>query len=119
MLNATVMNIIYNVINLLVLFIAFRLILFKRVDRVMTQRRDEIDHATDSAKKMEAEAEALKEDYAKKLQEADKECEGIIAKSRQDGFDEYEKIVGEAKEKADQIITEARHTCTRQEEKSR
>lgn len=111
MLNATVMNIIYNVINLLVLFIAFRLILFKRVDRVMTQRRDEIDHATDSAKKMEAEAEALKEDYAKKLQEADKECEGIIAKSRQDGFDEYEKIVGEAKEKADQIITEARHNA--------
>ena len=105
------MNIVYTVINLLILFIVFKLFLFKRVDIILQARRDEIEKATRSAKKKEREAEQLKEDYAKKLQAADKECEDLINKSRKDGYDEYDRIISDANEKADQIIEEAKHNA--------
>ena len=111
MLNVSVMNVVYTVINLLILFVVFKLFLFKRVDAVMTARRDEIEKANNSAKKKEQEAEKLKEEYALKLQDADKECEEIVAKSRKDGYDEYDRIVSDAKDKAEQIISEAKHNA--------
>ena len=111
MLNVSVMNIVYTVINLLILFVVFKLFLFKRVDAVMTARRDEIDNVNNSAKQKEQEAEKLKEDYSLKLANADKECEEIIAKSRRDGYDEYDRIVSDAKDKAEQIIAEAKHNA--------
>ncbi len=111
MLNVSIMNIVYTVINLLILFVVFKLFLFKRVDAVMTARRDEIDNVNNSAKQKEQEAEKLKEDYSLKLANADKECEEIIAKSRKDGYDEYDRIVSDAKDKAEQIIAEAKHNA--------
>ena len=111
MLNISVMNIVYTAINLLVLYVVFRLFLFKRVDAILHKRREEIDHATDEALKKEKEAEDLKESYNKKLQQADKECDEIIAKSKKDGYDEYDRIIKDAKDKAEQIIVEAKHNA--------
>ncbi len=111
MLNVSFMNIVYTVCNLLILFVVFRLFLFKRVDNILQARREEIENATKSAEKREREAESLKENYAKKLQEADKECEEIISKSRKDGYDEYDRIISDANAKADQIISEAKHNA--------
>ncbi len=111
MLNISVMNIVYTVINLLILYVVFRVFLFKRVDAVMSERSREIDDSIISANKKEQEAEQLKEDYALKLQNADKECEEIVAKSRKDGYDEYDRIVNDAKNKAEQIIAEAKHNA--------
>jgi F-type H+-transporting ATPase subunit b len=105
------MNIVYTAINLLILYVVFRLFLFKRVDTVLNERRNEIDHATDAALKKEKEAEELKESYNQKLQQADKECDEIIAKSKKDGYDEYDRIIKDAKDKAEQIIVEAKHNA--------
>ncbi|MCR5342810.1 ATP synthase F0 subunit B [Butyrivibrio sp. FC2001] len=111
MLNISIMNVVWTVINLLILYVVFRLLLFKRVDAVLQKRREEIEHATDEAVKKEKEAEDLKESYAKKLQEAGKECDEMISKSKKDGYDEYDRIINEAKEKAEQIIVEAKHNA--------
>ncbi len=111
MLNISIMNVVWTVINLLILYVVFRLLLFKRVDAVLQKRREEIEHATDEAVKKEKEAEDLKENYAKKLREAGKECDELISKSKKDGYDEYDRIIGEAKEKAEQIIIEAKHNA--------
>ncbi len=111
MLNISIMNVVYTAINLLILYVVFRLFLFKRVDAILNKRREEIDHATDEALKKEKEAEDLKESYSKKLQEADNECDEIIAKSKKDGYDEYDRIIKDAKDKAEQIIIEAKHNA--------
>lgn len=111
MLNISIMNLVYTVINLLILYIVFRLFLFKRVDAVLQKRREEIEHATDEALKKEKEAEELKENYAKKLQDAGKECDDLISQSKKDGYDEYDRIVSDAKAKAEQIIVEAKHNA--------
>lgn len=111
MLNITVMNVVYTVINLLILYIVFRIFLFKRVDAVLQARRDEVEESQKNIEKLEKDAEELKESYSLKLRDADKECEEIVSKSRQDGYDEYDRIVSDAKTKADQIIAEAKHNA--------
>ena len=105
------MNIVYTVINLLILYVVFRLFLFKRVDAVLQKRREEIEQVTAEAVKKEKEAENLKESYAKKLQDVGKECDEMVAKSKKDGYDEYDRIINDAKEKAEQIIIEAKHNA--------
>lgn len=105
------MNIVYTVINLLILYVVFRLFLFKRVDAVLQKRREEIEQATAEAVKKEKEAENFKESYAKKLQDVGKECDEMVAKSKKDGYDEYDRIINDAKEKAEQIIIEAKHNA--------
>ncbi|WP_408071218.1 ATP synthase F0 subunit B [Butyrivibrio sp. JL13D10] len=111
MLNISIMNIVYTVINLLILYVVFRLFLFKRVDAILIRRREEIEHATDEAMKKEKEAEELKESYAKKLQEVGRECDELVAQSKKDGYDEYDRIINDAKSKAEQIIVEAKHNA--------
>lgn len=111
MLSISIMNIVYTVINLLILYVVFRLFLFKRVDAVLQKRREEIEQATAEAVKKEKEAENLKESYAKKLQDVGKECDEMVAKSKKDGYDEYDRIINDAKEKAEQIIIEAKHNA--------
>ena len=111
MLNVSIMNIVWTVINLLILYVVFRLFLFKRVDAILQQRRDEIEHAEDEAMKKEQEAEALKESYAQKLHGAGRECDDLIAQSKKEGYEEYDRIINDAKEKAEQIIIEAKHNA--------
>ncbi len=111
MLSISLWNVLLTVINLLLLYIAFKLFLFKRVDAILQLRREEIEHAKDEATKKEQEAEDLKESYAKKLSEVGKECDELIAKSKKDGYDEYDRIINDAKAKAEQIIVEAKHNA--------
>ncbi len=111
MLSVTFMNVVWTVINLLILYVVFRLFLFKRVDAILQLRREEIDHATDEAHRKEKEAESLKESYVQKLNDAGKECEDLIAQSKKDGYDEYDRIITDAKQKAELIITEAKHNA--------
>ena len=111
MLNISIMNVVWTVINLLILYIVFKLFLFKRVDAILLKRREEIEHTKAEAIRKEREAEELKESYAKKLQGAGKECEDLVAQSKKDGYDEYDRIINDAKTKAEQIIIEAKHNA--------
>ncbi len=111
MLNISIMNVVWTVINLLILYIVFKLFLFKRVDAILLKRREEIEHTKAEAQRKEREAEELKESYAKKLQGAGKECEDLVAQSKKDGYDEYDRIINDAKAKAEQIIIEAKHNA--------
>ena len=111
MLNISIMNVVWTVINLLILYIVFKLFLFKRVDAILLKRREEIEHTNAEAQRKEREAEELKESYAKKLQGAGKECEDLVAQSKKDGYDEYDRIINDAKAKAEQIIIEAKHNA--------
>ncbi len=111
MLNISVMSIVYTLINLFILYMVCKIFLFKRVDLILHKRREEIENASELARKKNQEAESLKEKYSKKLKAADEEAEGIISKSREDGYDEYDRIVSDAKLKAEQIISEAKHNA--------
>ena len=51
----------------------------------------------------------LKEEYASKLKEADKEVDAILADARKKGIAREEKIIGDAKAEAGRIMENAHH----------
>lgn len=102
------MSIIYTIINLLILYAFFRKFLFKRVDRILKERKEQIDeagqHLTEEIGKA-AEEKAHYEAEAKKLAE---EKEAALAEWRGKGFEEYNRIVSDAKVEAGRIVADAR-----------
>ena len=108
MLNISLVNIAFTIINLLILFFVFKKFLFERVDNILKQRQEEVENATMEAEIAIRDAKAKQREYERKLAIADEEKETILSDIKKQGFDEYEKIVLDARKKGDQIIKEAR-----------
>jgi F-type H+-transporting ATPase subunit b len=118
-LNISLVNIVCTIINLLLLYVVFKKFLFGRVDEILKKRQEEVDEASAAADKAIEEARAAKSEYEKKISMADEEKETILADIKKQGFDEYERIVLDARKKGDQIITQARHNAQEEAKKAR
>lgn len=109
--NVNIMNIVYTIINLLILFFLCKKFLFGRVDKILTKRMEEVDEATKAADLATENAKETKRLYERKIELADEEKEQILADIKKQGYDEYDRIVDEAKKKGEQIIVEAKHNA--------
>lgn len=105
------MDVVYTIINILILFAVFRIFLFKRVDRILEERKNDIDTAKDDAIKMQNEAEAVKAEYNSRIEDIESEKEAAVSAVRQDAYKEYDRIVADARKQADNILIEARKTA--------
>lgn len=119
MLEFSPINIICTIANLLILYGIFRIFLFKRVDDILMKRKEEVDEATKAADLAAAKALATKKEYEDRIALADEEKEQILADIKKQGYDEYERIVGDAKKRGEQIITEARHNAEVENERAK
>lgn len=111
MLSISIVNIVFTIINLLILYIAFKKLLFGRVDAILKARQEEVDHATEAADKAIEEATAVKKEYEEKITLADEEKVRLLSDIKKQGYEEYERIVNDAKKKGEGIITEAKYTA--------
>ncbi len=119
MLDFSIVNIVCIVINLLVLYIIFKKFLFDRVDRVVMKRKEEVDEATRAADLATQKALDTKKEYEEKIALADEEKEQILDDIKKQGYDEYERIVSDAKKKGEQIIIEAKHNAEVENERAK
>ena len=92
-------------INVFILFFALSYFLFNPVQKALKNRSDKIKNEIENAKKQEAEAIALKEQYQKKLADTGAEVEKIIEDARKNAKKMSEDIVAEARTEAQNIIT--------------
>lgn len=100
-------NLVFTIINLLVLFVAMRIFFFKPIKKVIEDRQAEADRQFEEAKEKQEEAEALKNRYEASLAEAETEKKKILAKARQDADVEYQKILKDAQDAADEVVSSA------------
>lgn len=91
-------------INVFILFFALSYFLFNPVQKVLKNRSDKIKNEIENAKKQEAEAIALREEYEKKLADTRVEAETIMEDARKNAKKMSEEIVAEAKAEAQNII---------------
>lgn len=119
MLDFSPINIICTVANLLILFVIFRIFLFGRVDKILMKRREEVEEATKAADLATKNAIATKKEYENRIALADEEKEQILADIKKQGYDEYERIVAEAKKKGEKIIIEAKHNAEVENERAK
>lgn len=100
-------NILFTVINLIILLFILKKFLFSKVLGIIEEREKLIQSKFDEASKTEIDAAALKAHYEDKLAHADNQAEEIIKKSEQEAAIYYKNAVQEAEEKADQLLKEA------------
>ena len=107
MINVSFWNIAFTVINLLILFVAFRIFFFKPIKEVIAKRQAEANELFDKATEEENKAGELVKEYEQKLQSAEEEKKQIIAAARKTADGEYQNIVADAKADAKQIHADA------------
>ena len=105
--------------NLLVLFLIIKKFLFKPVQNVMAKRQAEIDEHYKTAEEAEKHALLAKEEFDKKLLSADEEAASILKEATVRADRRGEKIIEEAKEKADVIVRGAQAEAALERKKAK
>ncbi len=110
-------NILWTIINLLILYVIARKFLFGPVRKVLAARQAEIDKQFADARTAQEDAQKLKEQYQESLDGAEKERLDILSQARDRAGEEYERILSEAKSTADKLVADAQRTADREQEK--
>ena len=112
MLQLDVWNVLFTVINLLILFVLMRIFLYKPVQKIIAARQAEADKQFDEAAAKQSEAEELKTKYEAVLNEKKK----VVAEARKTADEEYQRIVTDAHKTASQIKDDAEAEAISQKE---
>lgn len=97
-------SLVFNIINLIVLYLAMKKFLIGPVTRIMDQRRQLIEGGLAGAREKEQQADELKAQYEAALGSAKEESRRILEDSKKTAKEEEERILREANEKARVIM---------------
>ena len=101
-------TVVFTFINIIVLYIILRKLLFKPVAKHMDDRSNKIQEALDLAEEAKRKVDEMKEEYDAKLRLAKEEGNQIIEDYKKRADKEYEVAVATAKQEADLIIQKAK-----------
>lgn len=101
-------NLLFTVINILILYFIVRKFLFKPVQKILDARQAEIDGQYADAEKAQTAAEELKKEYETSMSHIAEEKETILSETREKAGQEYEKILDDARAQADKIVEDAK-----------
>ncbi|MCM1184817.1 MAG: F0F1 ATP synthase subunit B [Roseburia sp.] len=96
------------IIAMFFLFLFASHFLFNPVRKMLSDRQEKIKGELEQAASDQAEAAKTRALYEEKLNQADKEAEGILADARKRGMENEAKIVADAKAEAAKIVERAR-----------
>lgn len=100
-------NVLFEIVNILVLFLLMKKFLFGPVLAVIEKRRELIEQQLSEAENAEKQALELKNQYEDKLQTAHQESYDIVDQAKVRAGKEYERIVEKANGEAEKIIEDA------------
>lgn len=100
-------QIIISLANLVILFLILKKFLFKPVKKVLAERQKALDERYDEAEKAVAQAEESRNSWEEKMQSAKAEADSIIKTASDDAKHRSDRIVAEARDKADGIVRQA------------
>ena len=101
-------NILFTIVNLLILFWALRRFLFKPVREIMEKRADDIRNSFEEADQDRREAEEYKEQCRNQLGNIDEAKKQAQEEARRDAAKEYNRILADARKEAARIIQESK-----------
>ena len=118
-LNLNLWTIFFTLFNAVVLYLILRKLLFTPVMSFIEQRRSMIKSEIAAADNVRVEADALKEEYGKKLANIDEEKKAIIDEARRMSSYIYDKSRKEAEKEKERILKSAETERSRLYEKTR
>lgn len=111
-------NLLFTVINLLLLFVVVRVFLFNPIKKVMAKRQEEFDKQYTDAQATTDKANELKKKYEDSLNNVDEEKSAIMNEARMKASEEHDRIVADAQKEAARIIETARKAAAIEKEKT-
>lgn len=109
-------NLIFTVVNVLVLCLAVRIFLWKPVHKVLDERQANVDASLADAAKAKPEAEALVEEQKAFRANVEEEKSAALAEARKQAQAESSRIVADAHSRADVILREAENDAQSRKE---
>ncbi len=111
-------NLVFTIINLLILYFLMRKFLFKPVNGIIAAREEIIRKQFAEAEEAKAQAEKLKEDYEISLKDAKEEADQIVSDARKKARAEYERILKAANEDAEKKLHRTERIIAEEKAKS-
>jgi F-type H+-transporting ATPase subunit b len=99
---------VITIVNIVILCVILRAILFKPVTKFMADRAKKIQSAIDQAEKDRAQARKLLAEYEGKLKDADASAEEIVRAARENAEREAARIIAGGKAAAEALTAAAR-----------
>lgn len=103
-ISVNIWQILISLLNLFLIFIIIKKFMFVPVKKMLALRQAAVDTQYSDAEKAKADALADKENWEEKMKTADSEAEEIIKKAADTAKLRGDRIVSDAREKADGII---------------
>lgn len=100
-------TILFTLINTLLIFLAFKFILFKRVDAILAKRQDEVNATYTAADDALASANSDKKKYAEAMAGAKAEASQIITNAEKKAQHAGDAILEEARQEAQAVREKA------------
>ena len=111
-------NVVFTIINLIVLYLGLRKFLIGPVTNVMEQRKQMIEGQIADANNLRTEAGDLKKQYEGMLAQAHEESAELLEKTRKSAQAEYENRINAADAEAEKIIENAHKTVELERDKT-
>ena len=112
-------TILFTLINTLLIFLAFKFILFKRVDAILEQRQQEVSATYTKADDALAAANSDKEQYAQAMAGAKEEAAALISRAEKKAQQEGDQILAEARTEAAHVRERAAAQTEREKVQAR
>ena len=102
------LNLLYTVVNILVLFLLLRKFLYKPVMNIIAQRQKQVDDALNAAETSKQEAAAALNDAQAKLHNVDAEAAARRTAYEQQAEKDKQQLLADAQKQADAILAEGK-----------
>lgn len=102
------LNLLYTVVNILVLFLLLRKFLYKPVMNIIAQRQKQVDDALNAAETSRQEAAAALNDAQAKLRNVDAEAVARRTVYEQQAEKDKQQLLADAQKQADAILAEGK-----------
>jgi len=98
---------IITIINITILFVILRKILFKPVTKFMADRAKRVQDSIEQAQKEQEEAAKLRVEYEKKLKNAETEARDILKAARENAEHQAQLVIAEGRKEAQETVDAA------------
>ena len=105
------LNLLYTVVNVLVLFLLLRKFLYKPVMNIIAQRQKQVDDALNAAETSKQEAAAALNDAQAKLRNVDAEAAVRRTAYEQQAEKDKQQLLADAQKQADAIVAEGKRNA--------
>lgn len=111
-------NVVFTIINLLVLYFLAKKFLFDRVNQIINQRQQMVDDEYNAAKAAREQAEADQKTYTEALAQAESEVDSILKDGKEKARVEYNRVLAQAQAEAQTEIAKAHASIARDKEET-